>query len=132
LFHAIEQRPSAEVPDEEYPFMLTTGRMLLHYHSRTQTGKTPGLNALAPSNWVEIHPDDAVSLGIKDGDMVAVESRRGRITMKAMVTDTILKGLLSMPFHYADSPANALTNRACDPVSKTPEFKVCAVKVEKV
>jgi formate dehydrogenase alpha subunit len=131
-FHAIEQRPSAELPDEEYPFMLTTGRILLHYHSRTQTGKTPGLDALAPANWVEIHPDDAVSLGIKDGEMVAVESRRGRITMKAMVTDTILKGLLSMPFHYADSPANVLTTRACDPESKTPEFKVCAVKVEKV
>ncbi len=131
LFHEIEHRSSAEEPDSEYPLMLTTGRNLWHYHTRTMTGKSEGLNALAPHNWVEIHPNDAAKLGIVHGDMVAVESRRGRITATAVVTDTILQGLVSMPFHYADSPANLLTNRAADPVSKTPEFKVCAVKIEK-
>jgi formate dehydrogenase (NADP+) alpha subunit len=130
-FMPLSYRPGAELPDSEYPLILSTGRSLFHYHTRTMTGQVPGLNKFLGEEWVEINPADAVPLGIRDKDMVIVRSRRGQVTARAKVTDESPKGLIYMNFHFKESPTNALTNSACDPVSKTPEFKFCAVKVEK-
>ena len=131
LFSAVEYRAPAEETDSDYPLVLTTGRSLWQYHTGTMTRRSGALNSLAPHNWVEVHPDDANAYGIADGDMVAVSSRRGKITAAAVITYRIRRGVVFMPFHYAESAANELTNTALDPVSKIPELKVCAVKVEK-
>ncbi len=131
LFHAIDYRPPAEVPDDEYPFWLTTGRAYMHYHTGTMTRNSPHLHREMPEAVLEMHPEDAKRFGVSDGDVVRVSSRRGSITTKIQVTDRIGKGVLFMPFHFAESAANVLTNTALDPVCKIPEYKVCAVKVEK-
>jgi len=130
-FIPVEHTPPAEVPDEQYPLILTTGRILYHFHTRTMTGKIKGLNEIAPANIVHVNEDDAASLKINDGDKVTVSSRRGSITANALVDSKIKRGVIFMPFHYADSPANILTNPALDPKAKIPEFKACAVKVAK-
>jgi formate dehydrogenase alpha subunit len=130
LFKAIEYKPSNELPDAEYPFVLTTGRVLYHYHTRTMTGKVDGLNALSPESFLEINPSTAKTLGIVDGSMVRVSSRRGSITTTAKVTGKIKAGVVFMPFHFAEGAANMLTNPALDPISKIPEYKVCAVNIE--
>ncbi len=132
VFHAIEWIPPAELPDEQYPFYLTTGRVLYHYHTGTMTMKSDGLNSLAPHSFVEISREDAARLGIKEGDEVRLSTRRGEITAKTVISLKAYKGTVFVPFHYANSPANALTNPALDPVSKIPEYKVCAVKIEKI
>jgi formate dehydrogenase alpha subunit len=129
LFKAIEYKPSNELPDEEYSFVLTTGRVLYHYHTRTMTGKVAGLNKLSPESFIEINPVTAQRLGIIDGSKVKVSSRRGEITTLAKLTRTIKDGVLFMPFHFAEGAANMLTNPALDPISKIPEYKVCAVKI---
>lgn len=132
-FHVVEYRQPAEVPDAEYPFTLTTGRVLYQYHTRTMTDKTEGLNELAPECLIEISAADAEELGIKDGEMIEIISRRGSIQAKAKLTDRIIKGCIFVPFHFAEAAANKLTHSfALDPVSKIPELKVCAVKVKKV
>lgn len=123
-------RPSAELPSEEYPFVLTTGRMLYHYHTRTMTGKTDALNDLAGHGYIELHPDDAVTLGVWERRVVRVTSRRGTLTTRVRLCPGILPGVVYMPFHFADSAANLLTNTALDPISKIPEIKVCAVRIE--
>ena len=130
LFKAIDYKASNELPDKEYPFVLTTGRVLYHYHTRTMTGKVDGLNALSPESFIEINPKTAKTLGVVDGSKVSVSSRRGSITTVAKLTRTIKEGVLFMPFHFAEGAANMLTNPALDPISKIPEYKVCAVKVE--
>jgi formate dehydrogenase (NADP+) alpha subunit len=130
-FVPLSYRPSAELPDEEYPLILTSERSLFHYHTGTMTRRVPGLNKLRGEELVEINPEDASSLGIADGDWVKVRSRRGEVTSKARVTTDSPAGVVCMTFHFAESPTNALTNSACDPISKTPELKVCAVRVEK-
>ena len=130
-FNAIEYIPPAELPDEEYPFFLTTGRILYQYHTRTMTMRTP-LNEMSPEGFVEISEQDARALGIKQDDIVKVASRRGEIKAKALVTDRVDKGTVFIPFHYASAAANVLTNTALDPVAKIPEYKVCAVKIEKL
>lgn len=125
-------RPSAEMPGEEYPFVLTTGRMLYHYHTRTMTGKTDALNELAGYGYIEVHPNDAAALGVWENHVVQVTSRRGTLMTRVRLCPGILPGVVYMPFHFADSPANLLTNTALDPISKIPEIKVCAVRIESV
>jgi len=131
-FVPLEYRPPAELPDNEYPLVLTTDRSLFHFHTGTMTRKVRGLKVFADEELVAINPGDAESLGINDGDMVRVTSRRGEVTAKAQVTESAPKGTIAMTFHFAETPTNELTNPALDPVSKIPEFKVAAVRVEKV
>jgi formate dehydrogenase major subunit len=131
MLHAIEYIPPAEQADKDYPFYLTTGRNLYQYHTGTMTMKTEGLNERAPGTYVEISPQDAVKLDLIDGQKVKVASRRGEIEADVKVSDKAVNGTVFLPFHFADAAANRLTNSALDPVSKIPEFKVCAVKVSK-
>jgi anaerobic selenocysteine-containing dehydrogenase len=120
-----------ELPDDEYPLVLTTERSLVHFHTGTMTRKVKGLNTFLGEGLIEINPEDASALGIADGEIVKVISRRGEISAKAKVTEVSLAGMVSMNFHFAESPANMLTNPALDPVAKIPEYKVCAVKIKK-
>jgi len=129
-FHAIDFRPPFEMPDEEYPLLLTTGRMLYHFHTGTLSRRSAGLNELHPEGKVEISPEDAAKLDIEDGDLVEVTSRRGKVVAKALVTDKSPVGTVFMTFHFREAAANLLTVSALDPVAKIPEYKVCAVKVE--
>ena len=124
--------PSAELPDADYPFLLTTGRGIFHFHTGTMTRKSEGLNALHPRELLEISPDDAGRLGIADGEEVWVSSRRGKVKAAASVTDRSPPGVVFMTFHFAETRTNLLTSPFVDPVAKIPEFKVCAVKVEKI
>ncbi len=130
LFKGIEWTPPAEVVDREYPFVLSTGRRLYHYHTRTQTGRA-GLNKILPEETADISPADAVKLGIADSEYIIVSSRRGSIKVKARVTDQIPQGLVWMAFHFREGNANWLTNNVFDPDTKTAEYKACAVKLEK-
>jgi predicted molibdopterin-dependent oxidoreductase YjgC len=131
VFHAIDYIPPAEQVDAEYPLYLTTGRLLYHYHTGTMTMKTEGLNERASENFVEISQADAKKFGFEDGSAVKIASRRGDITAKVKVSATAIRGTVFIPFHFAQSAANKLTNAALDPVSKIPEYKVCAVKISK-
>ncbi len=131
-FTPLEYRPPAETPDDEYPLVLTTERSLYHYHTGTMTRRVPGLNVMRKEELVEMNPKDAEALGIADGDMVRVTSRRGEVTAHARVTADSAPGEISMTFHFSESPTNALTNPALDPVAKIPEYKVCAVRVMKL
>jgi predicted molibdopterin-dependent oxidoreductase YjgC len=130
-FTPVEYKPPMELPDDEYPIILTSERSLYHFHTSTMTRKVKGLNAIHGEELVEINPGDASTLGIADGDMVKVTSRRGEVVAKAKVTGTSPLGVVSMDFHFAESATNVLTNPVLDPVAKIPEFKVCAVRVEK-
>jgi formate dehydrogenase major subunit len=130
-FKTLDYRPPAEEADEEYPLLLTTERSLYHYHTGTMTRRVNGLNVLRPAELVEINPEDARTLDIKDSDTVRVVSRRGAVTARARVTSDSPRGVISMTFHFAESPTNILTSPALDPVAKIPELKVCAVRVEK-
>lgn len=132
-FHAVEPGPPAESPDKFFPYILTTGRVLVQYNSGTQTRRNPELCEAAPEPFVEIHPETAKALGIGDGDTVTLTTRRGRAVMKARLTRDIRFDTLFVPFHWGGrGSANALTIGALDPVSRIPEFKVCAVQIEKI
>ncbi len=132
-FNPVHHQAAAELPDDEYPLMLTTGRILEMYHTGTMTRRVSGLNFLAPEERVEVNPQDAAKLGITTGDWIRVSSRRGSVTARAWVAERTLPGLIFMTFHFAEALGNILTNgEALDPIAKIPEFKVCAVKVEKV
>ena len=131
-FLPLSYKPPAELPDDEYPLILTTERSLYHFHTGTMTRKVEGLNTLREQELVEINPVDATSLNIADGEIVHVVSRRGVVKVMALVTDVSPPGTVSMTFHFAESPTNVLTSPALDPVSKIPETKVCAVRVEKI
>ncbi len=124
--------PPAELPDEEYPLLLTTGRVLWHYHTGSLTRRAQGLAAIYPEGLIEMHPEDAARLGVANGELVEVSSRRGQVNVKTNVTEKIPAGIVFMTFHFAESAANLLTNSAYDPVAKIPEFKACAVKVSKL
>jgi formate dehydrogenase major subunit len=129
----IEFIPAAELPDEEYPLTLTTGRMLFHWHTGSMTRRSETLANEVPTGFVEINPEDAAELGIKNKEMVSVKTRRGEITIKAKVTPDIMKGVIFIPFHFVECAANMLTNGAAlDPAAKMPEFKVSAAKVSKL
>lgn len=132
LFMPVDYIKSAELPDENYPFLLTTGRILYHYHTRTMTGKIEGLNKIAPESYIEMNPVTAIKLELEDGKSVKVASRRGEVITKVRITDIIGEDILFMPFHFAESAANYLTNPTLDPIAKMPELKVCAVKIEKL
>ncbi|HEY55171.1 MAG TPA: formate dehydrogenase subunit alpha [Dehalococcoidia bacterium] len=129
-FQVVEYKPPAEVPDEEYPYFLTTGRSIFHYHTGAMTRRTPKLNDEVGSSFVEVNPEDAAKVGVKDKDLVTLKTRRGSIEAEAKVTDEVPPGLLFIPFHFADSCANVLTISALDPSAKCAETKVCAVKME--
>jgi formate dehydrogenase alpha subunit len=131
LFHAIEYKPPAEVVDDQYPLWLSTGRVPAQYHTGTMTRQSPTLEGEAPEGFLEMNPQDARDLDVQRGEPVRVVSRRGEITARVEVTTRVSKGIVFMPFHYVEANANLLTNPACDPISGIPEFKVCAVKVEK-
>jgi formate dehydrogenase alpha subunit len=130
-FVPLGYKPPMELPDKNYPLVLTTGRSLYHFHTGTMTRRVEGLNVLKKYGEVEINPADASRLGIADGNKVKVSSRRGEVVARASVTETSPPGVVFMTFHFAESPANRLTNPALDPVSKIPEYKVCAVRVKK-
>lgn len=129
-FFSIGHKPPQELPDAEFPFMLSTGRILFHYNSGTQTRRTTILSREFPENFVQINPQDAKRIGIKDKSKVSVTTRRGTLIVKAAVTDGIIPGVIWMPFHYANKLTNILTNDAFDPISKIGEYKACAAKVE--
>lgn len=130
-FHAIEWTPPAEPTDMEYPFILTTGRVLFQYHTGTMTRRSEGLNACAPDCFVEVNTQDAERLGLAEGQPVKVSSRRGTLTARAVVGETTDVGTIFIPFHYSEAAVNNLTISAIDPQAKIPEYKVCAVKLEK-
>jgi len=130
LFKAIEHTPPAEMPDEEYPYLLSTGRILYHYNVTTRY--SAALDAHRPEEMAMIHPADAATLGVCTGDKVRVTSRRGSVVTKVDVTDKVLTGMIWMSFHYRETPTNELTVNAFDPVSKTGEYKVAAVQIEKI
>jgi len=131
LFSPVEYEPPAERTSPEFPFALTTGRLLPQFHTGTMTRKSPTLEREAPECQVEINPRDAASLNVRTGQFVRVASRRGSIKARALVTDAIGERTAFIPFHYAEAAANILTNPALDPNSKIPEYKVCAVKIER-
>jgi formate dehydrogenase major subunit len=130
LFKGVEWTPPAEVEDEEYPFMLSTGRRLFHYHTRTQTRRS-GLDKILPEETADISPVDAAKLGIANNEYIVVSSRRGSVRVKAKVTEQVPPGLVWMAFHFREGNANWLTNNVYDPDTKTAEYKACAVKIEK-
>ena len=130
-FVPLEYRPPAELPNTDYPLLLTTGRSLFQFHSGTMSRKVRGLNVLRGEELVEINSEDASALKVADGDMVRVISRRGAVVAKARVNDASPSGMVFMTFHFAESPTNQLTNPALDPVAKIPEYKVSAVRIEK-
>lgn len=132
LFHAIEYMPPAEAVDEEYPFQLTTGRLYVHFHTGTMTRNSPSLDREIKECFLEMNPEDAVNLGIREGETVRLASRRGAVTTKVELTHAVGKKVVFMPFHFLESRANILTNPAHDPIAKIPEYKVCAVRVEKL
>ncbi|MBI5361349.1 MAG: formate dehydrogenase subunit alpha [Planctomycetes bacterium] len=129
-FNVVEFRPPAESADNEYPFTLTTGRVLYHLHGGSMTRRSTGLDFILHEGYVEVNPEDAERLGFQHGQHVNVTSRRGTIKIKANVTDKVPPGTVFIPFHFAECAANILTNNALDPVSKIPEYKVCAVRIE--
>ncbi|MFE2046977.1 molybdopterin oxidoreductase family protein [Streptomyces sp. NPDC059459] len=132
-FVPVSYRPSAEEPDDEYPVLLTTGRVVAQYQSGAQTRRVAELNAAAPGPFVELHPRLAARLGAAEGDPLAVVSRRGRAVAPARITSGIRPDTVFMPFHWpGEGRANTLTNPALDPTSRMPEFKVCAVRIEAV
>jgi formate dehydrogenase alpha subunit len=131
LFHAIDYRPSEELPDEEYPFILTTGRRYAHYHTRTMTGRCSSLHKEIPQPITQINERDAAKLGLKAGDPARVISRRGEVVTFVRPGDIVPEGAIFMDFHFAEANSNVLLGTSLDPVSKTPDYKVCAVRIEK-
>ena len=130
-FRPVGYAPPDEQPDEEFPFVLTTGRHLQAYHTHTMTGRTPGIRVLLPEETAEINPADGQRLGIEDGERVRIVSRRGEVTATARFTDRSAEGVVFLSFHFPDQTiTNLLTNDACDPIAHTPEYKACAVRVE--
>ncbi|MFC4504222.1 MULTISPECIES: molybdopterin-dependent oxidoreductase [Streptomyces] len=137
VFHARPHLDPAEMPDDDYPFVLNTGRLQHQWHTLTKTARVAKLNKLNPGPFVEVHPEDAAALGLADGDSVEVASRRGRAVLPAVVTDRVLPGSCFAPFHWNDLfgeylSVNAVTSDAVDPLSFQPELKVCAVALTKV
>jgi formate dehydrogenase alpha subunit len=131
-FHAIRYKEPAEATDQQYPLILTTGRIMFHFHTGTMSRRVDKLNNEVPEAYIEMHPDDAQKVALGREKRVRVSSRRGEIELVVRVTDRIKPGVVFIPFHFAEAAANALTNSAFDPIAKIPEYKICAVKVEAV
>jgi formate dehydrogenase major subunit len=132
MLKAIYFIPPAEVPDKEYPIVLSTGRRLYHYHTRTQTGRCEGINDLLGEETADISAADAEAKGIVDGERISVKSRRGEVVLKARVTREVPEGLVWMAFHFRETCANWLTNPVYDPITQTAEYKACAVRIDKL
>ena len=132
VFYPVEFLPPAELPDDEYPFILNTGRQMYHWHTGTMTRRSFALDARESTPTVELNPADATALGVKDGDTIAISSRRGRITIAARISGRVARHQVFVPMHYREAAANLLTNPALDPYAGIPEFKVCAVKLSPV
>ncbi|MCR5586047.1 MAG: formate dehydrogenase subunit alpha [Lachnospiraceae bacterium] len=132
LLYPAEYKPSQELPDEEYPYILTTGRILYHYNAAAMTSRAPGLVDISSEGFIEVNFRDADKLGIHNGERIKVSSRRGEITATARVGRKVSEGETWMPFHFEDSPVNVLTNAALDDIARIPEYKVCAVRIEKI
>ena len=130
-FIPVAYRPPAELPDGEYPFLMTTGRVIFHYHTASMTKRTDKLAGELSEGFVQMNPADAARLDIHEGQRVTLTSRRGKIEVKARITPDVPGGITFVPFHFAQTGANNLTNTAFDPACKMPEFKVCAIKIEK-
>lgn len=130
LFSAVDYIEPAELPDENYPFILSTGRVLFHWHGGTLSRRSPELDSLAPEAEVEIHPEDAERIGVENDQFVQVSSRRGKVVARAVLTKRSLPGTVFITFHFAEAAANLLTSRNIDPVAKIPEYKVSAVEVK--
>lgn len=132
-FHPVSHRRPGETPDAEFPLFLTTGRILRQYQSGTQTRRVAALHAAEPEAFVEIHPVLAHHHAVADGDLLTLRSRRGAAAARARVTPDIRTDMLFMPFHWGgEGTANLLTNPVLDPASRMPEFKLCAVRIERV
>ena len=131
-FNGAEHRPPAEEPDPDYPLILTTGRRREHYNCGSMTRRSKGIMWIWPEETIEMSPVDAEDLGIEDGETVLVSSRRGEVRVTARVTEKSSRGVAFMSFHYQDVLTNLLTNAALDPQAKTPEYKACAIRVEKI
>jgi formate dehydrogenase major subunit len=131
LFKPAEYIESAETVDKDYPYIMTTGRILYHYHTRTMTKRVKGIDAMFPESYIEINPITASRLDVADGEKIKVTSRRGNIVTTAKVTDKVVEDVVFMPFHFYENGANRLTGTALDPTAKIPEFKVSAVRLEK-
>ena len=131
-FFAVGFRPPAELPDEAYPLVLSTGRIRYHYHTGTMTRRSRGLHRMAPEERIQVHPADAARLGLGDGDRVRVISRRGEVTARVEVSDRPAPGMVFATFHFHEVPVNRLTSDALDPEGKIPELKFCAVRLERV
>ena len=129
-FSPAETIPPAELPNEEYPFILNTGRTLQHWHTGSMTRRSKVLDAINPEAHCQIHPDDLAKLGLKGGDMVRLTTRRNTIRLKAISSTKTSKGLVFVPFHYREAAANLLTTDVLDPDGKIPSFKFAAVRVE--
>lgn len=129
-FAPLQFKPSAELPDEQYPLLLTTDRSLYQYHTGTMTRRVEGIELLDGQEWLRIHPDDAARLQLSDGQPVLVRSRRGEVSVRVKITEACRPGVVSLTFHFAETPTNVLTHAALDPVAKIPETKVCAVRIE--
>ncbi|WP_255192837.1 formate dehydrogenase subunit alpha [Natronobeatus ordinarius] len=125
----VRHQPPAEVPDEEYPLVLTTARLEEHYNTGTMSTRSPTLNRVKPENFVDVHPNDAERYGIEDGDEVTIRSRRGEITVKAQVTEDIKEGVIWTTPHFAAASANKLTNDVLDERAKIPEYKAAAAEI---
>jgi predicted molibdopterin-dependent oxidoreductase YjgC len=131
LFHVIQFRPPAEEPDADYPMLLSTGRTLYHYNVGNMTRKTDAIDEKQSENFVEVHLEDADRIGVRDGGMIRVSTRRGALTVRAVVGEKVRPGAIWMPFHFVESPTNNLTNDAFDNITATAEYKCCAAKIEK-
>ncbi|MDD2673023.1 MAG: molybdopterin dinucleotide binding domain-containing protein, partial [Syntrophales bacterium] len=131
-FTPVEYRPPAELPDESYPFLLNTGRIRPQFHTGSMSRRSKGLAEIAPEGFLEMNPVDGEKLNVEDMDWVKVSSRRGHMETRVNITDRVPEGTVFMAFHFGESAANFLTNDAVDPVAKIPEFKVAAVKIEKL
>lgn len=131
-FVPLEYRESAEVPDREYPYILTTDRSLFHFHTSTMTRQVRGLEEMDSEEILKINPEDAKKLGISDEEIVKISSRRGKLDVKVKTTDICPQGVVSMTFHFHEIPTNDITNPALDPVAKIPETKVAAVRIDKL
>ena len=132
MFTPVDFIPPAEWPDQAYPFLLSTGRILYHFHTGSLSRRSKPLDAIVPEGYIEINPKDTERMGIQDGERVRVCSRRGETEMKVKVTDWPDVGCVFAPFHFREAPANILTNDALDPKAKIPEYKVAAVRIERM
>lgn len=132
LFLPHDHSDSKELPDKEFPLIMTNGRVLYHYHTRSMTGRVKGLNEKAPESYIEVNPSTASKLNIVNNEQVKVISRRGEIKTKVKITDIVAPNVVFIPFHFKEGSANVLTNPALDKIAKIPEYKSCTVRIEKL